>query len=361
MKIAVLVSGGVDSSVALALVKEQWGKDNIEAFYLKIWLEDELSYLGQCPWQEDLLYVESVCKQLDIKLNILPLQKEYFQKVVSYTTLEVKAGRTPNPDILCNQEIKFGAFISKVGYKFDFIATGHYAQIERTNDDLVLKCSKDKVKDQTYFLAYLSQEQLSKALFPIGHLTKAEVRELAKAYNLPNQSRKDSQGICFLGKLKFNDFIKAYLGQKQGDLVEFETNKKLGQHNGFWFYTIGQRKSIGLSQGPFYVVSKDIEKNIVYVSSNYNSEDKKRDTVIISSINWLYPLAKLHLLIEDDISNKMFDVKLRHGQKFYQSKLIKLNDDQYKVILNENDHAIAAGQFVVVYYNEQCILSGIIN
>lgn len=354
MKIAVLVSGGVDSSVSLALLKEKWGKESIEAFYLKIWLEDELAYLGQCPWQEDLFYAEAVCKQLDIKLNIISLQREYFQKVVGYTTLEIKAGRTPNPDMLCNQEIKFGVFASKLGNDFDFIATGHYAQVERVNNKILLKCSKDSVKDQTYFLAYLSKEQLMKALFPIGHLTKAEVRELAKNYNLLNRSRKDSQGICFLGKLKFNDFIKAYLGEKKGDLIEFETNRKLGEHDGFWFYTIGQRKSIGLAQGPWYVVSKNIEKNIVYISSNYNSIDKKRDSLIISNLNWLDPS------IEKNILDKTFDVKLRHGPKTYKSKLVKINNNQYKITLDQNDHAIAAGQFAVVYYKDQCVLSGVI-
>ncbi len=362
MKIAVLVSGGVDSSVALALCVEKWGKDNIEAFYLKIWLEDELSYLGQCPWQDDLFYVESVCKQFDVKLNIMPLQREYFDKVVNYTIREIKAGRTPNPDIFCNQAIKFGAFISKLAqefsYKFDYVATGHYAQIEYINNLNLLKCSKDSVKDQTYFLAYLNQEQLSKVMFPIGHLTKFQVRELAKQYDLPNMSRKDSQGICFLGKLKFSDFIESYLGRNQGDLIEFETNKKLGEHNGFWFYTIGQRKAIGLSQGPWYVVAKDSEKNIVYISCKDNKDNLYKNNLIISSLNWLNPLIKQD--IEQNI-DQVFDVKLRHSPKSYKAKLHKISDDKYKIDLDENDRSIAPGQFAVIYYKDYCVLSGIIN
>lgn len=353
MKIAVLISGGVDSSVALLLSKEKWGKDNIEAFYIKIWLEDELSYLGNCPWQEDLFYVEAVCKKLDIKLNVVSLQKEYFKIIVEYTINQIKSGKTPNPDILCNKEIKFGAFFDKYAKDFDFIATGHYAQIEKLDDKILLTCSKDVIKDQTYFLSFLNKDQISRILFPIGHLSKSEVRKIAQDYDLPNKLRKDSQGLCFLGKLKFNDFVKAYLGEKTGDLIEFETGKKLGEHKGFWFYTIGQRKAIGLSAGPWYVVSKDIEKNIVYISCNYKKINK--DSLIISSLNWI------DSSLENDISNKIVYTKLRHGPKFYKSKLIKVDLDSYKIILDETDHAITSGQFAVIYYENRCILSGVIN
>ncbi len=355
MKIAVLLSGGVDSSVALALLKEQYGKNALEAFYLKIWLEDELAYLGNCPWEEDLSYVEAVCKQLDIKLNILSLQKEYFKEVVGYTTQEIKSGRTPNPDVLCNQKVKFGAFLSKIDSSFDFVATGHYAQIERIDNQTLLKCSKDEIKDQTYFLAQLNEKQISRALFPIGHLSKDEVRTLAQKYNLPNMNRKDSQGICFLGKLKFNDFIKAHLGEQKGDLIEFETGKKLGTHNGFWFYTLGQRQGIGLSHGPWYVVSKDTKNNIVYISSNYYSNDKKRDNLIIESCNWLINKPK------QDIFNKKLKIKLRHGPKFNYASLTQIDNDKYQIILDHNDQGIAPGQFAVIYDDNICILSGIIS
>ena len=193
MKIAVLVSGGVDSSVALALLKEQ-GHD-VTAFYLKIWLEDELQFLGSCPWEDDLKYVEAVCKQLDVPLNIINLQKEYFEQVVSYAIEEVKQGRTPNPDMFCNARVKFGIFYNKIDTLFpgfDKVATGHYADVEIKDGLAHLLRVPDPVKDQTYFLAHLNQQQLIRALFPVGRYKKTEVRDLAKKFDLPNKDRKDS-------------------------------------------------------------------------------------------------------------------------------------------------------------------------
>ncbi len=167
-----------------------------------------------------------------------------------------KNGRTPNPDVLCNQRIKFGFFLNHIDQSYEKIATGHYAQVTHTEHGPILHLSPDAIKDQTYFLSYLDKAQLSRALFPIGHLQKEEVRALAHHYNLPTKDRKDSQGICFLGKLKFSDFIKHHIGQRPGDLVEYETGKKLGTHKGFWFHTIGQRQGSGLAGGPWYVVKK---------------------------------------------------------------------------------------------------------
>lgn len=410
-KIAVLVSGGVDSSVALSLLKEQ-GYTNITAFYLKIWLEDELSFLGTCPWQEDLSFVEAVCKKLNVPLEILSLQQEYWRDVVSYTLSEVKAGRTPNPDILCNSRIKFGAFINKISKDYKYIASGHYAQVEKVNNLTYLCTAKDSFKDQTYFLSYLNQEQLCRVMFPIGHLLKSEVRALAQKFDLPNKSRKDSQGICFLGKLKFSEFIEFHLGNKTGKLIEFETNQIVGEHNGFWFYTLGQRQGIGLSGGPWYVVSKDVDKNIVYISKNYETEEKSRNEFMISNINWIPNKSSVSNLLEHlecennslnnqenkqdylenllepkdinltkdinlDLSKLDFAIKLRHGPKFNQAKIKALDssnnlsikaannssinnsigsvnsgfsDSQsYEVILSERDHAIVPGQFAVLY------------
>lgn len=344
MKIAVLVSGGVDSSVALKLLKDQ-GHD-LTAFYLKIWLEDELAFLGDCPWEEDLKYVREICERENVPLEIVPFQKEYFETVVSYTINEVKSGRTPNPDIMCNNHIKFGRFIEGYGHKFDKVATGHYAQIEEENGIYYLKKAPDPVKDQTYFLGRLNQDQLSKALFPIGHLPKEEVRRLAEKFDLPNKSRKDSQGICFLGKFKYNDFIKHYLGEKKGDIIEFETSKKLAEHEGFFYYTVGQRKGIKLGGGPWYVVKKDPEKNIVYVSSHYHDPDKPRNTLKVGDYNWFFGKPP---------EEKNLQVKLRHGENFYQATL-----EENTLTLDKNDQGIAPGQYVVFYKNERCLGSAVI-
>ena len=349
MKIAVLVSGGVDSSVALQLLKNK-GHD-LTAFYLKIWLEDELSYLGNCPWQEDLDYAQKLCAKLEIPLQVISLQKEYHERIVSYTIQEVKAGRTPSPDVLCNQHIKFGCFYDKIDNSYEKVASGHYAQLELCNDIFALKKAKDPIKDQTYFLSRLSQEQLSRALFPIGHLLKPEVRQLAKEFGLPTELRKDSQGICFLGKIKFSDFIKHHLKDHPGDLVEFETGKAVGQHEGFWYYTIGQRKGIGLSGGPWFVVKKDTQKNIVYISKNYYSEDKPRDTFTVSGFNWI-------LLTKPE--KHVLDIKIRHGEILYKATLDFIEPNKGIVKIEGTDQGIAPGQFAVFYDGEVCLGSAMI-
>jgi tRNA (5-methylaminomethyl-2-thiouridylate)-methyltransferase len=349
VKIAVLVSGGVDSSVALKLLKDQGHE--LTAFYLKIWLEDELSFLGSCPWEEDLSYVTQVCEQLKVPLEVISLQKEYWDQVVTYTVAEVKAGRTPNPDLLCNSKVKFGVFYSALqGRGFDKIATGHYARVKEVNNLYELHASPDLIKDQTYFLAHLTQEQVSRAMFPIGHLEKSELRRLASEFNLPNKDRKDSQGICFLGKIKFKDFIKQYLGTKTGDMIEFETGKKLAEHEGFWFYTIGQRQGIGLSGGPWYVLSKDIDRNIVYISKNYHDVDKARNKFIVGEFNWISGS-------QPELNGLM--VKLRHGQEKYNC-IIEQSNNEFIVTIDENDQGIAAGQFAVFYKGSICLGTGVI-
>ncbi len=361
MKVAVLVSGGVDSSVALALLKQQ-GYD-VTAFYLKIWLEDELSYLTDCPWEEDLRYVRQVCAQLDVPLEVVSLQQEYRDEVVGYTIREVRAGRTPNPDILCNKRIKFGLFLDKIDSKYEKVATGHYAQVVENLGNYELHMTPDPIKDQTYFLSHLSQEQLARAMFPIGHLKKEEVRKLAQQFNLPNKDRKDSQGICFLGKFKYRDFIKHYLGEKPGDLIEFETGKKLGKHEGFWFYTVGQRQGIGLSGGPWYVVSKDCEKNIIYISREYYSNEKVRDTFEVDNLNWIgdpsIQLASRATQGEREESANLC-VKLRHGPDLKDCKVVPIAQNHFQVILNCSDQGIAAGQYAVFYVGSRCVASGVI-
>lgn len=364
MKIAVLVSGGVDSSVALRLLQD--AGHEVTAFYLKIWLEDELAFLGECPWEDDLQYVRAVCEQANVPLEIVPFQKEYWERVVSYTVGEVEAGRTPNPDMLCNARIKFGAFYdflekshnpelvegltSKVG-SFDKIATGHYAQVENRGEEALLKRSPDSIKDQTYFLSQLSQTQVSKALFPIGGFEKEEVRKLAEKFNLPNAKRKDSQGICFLGKIPFDKFLEFHLGKRPGKLVEYETGEVLGEHDGFWYYTVGQRRGIKLPGGPWYVVKKNTKTNEVFISHGTHHELTARDTFEVGGVNWIVGRVPEKTELE---------VKVRHGAKLYPATVEYMTDKKVKVMLKEKDPGIASGQFAVFYDGEYCLGGGTI-
>jgi len=348
MNIAVLVSGGVDSSVALQLLRDQG--HYVTAFYLKIWLEDELSYLTDCPWQQDLSYVQAVCKQLGVPLEIVSLQQEYHDYVVKYTIDQVRQGNTPNPDVLCNKLIKFGFFMDQYGHAYDKVATGHYAQIIELEDGRVqLQCAPDRIKDQTYFLSQLSQAQLQKILFPIGHLNKMQVRALALQYNLPNKDRKDSQGICFLGNFKFRDFVRAYVGEKQGALVEMETGTIVGSHNGFWFYTIGQRQGLGLSGGPWFVVSKDTATNTVFISRDYYDGDKQRNVLRVRHCNWIQEVDFQHITLQ---------VKLRHGPQLHACTVAKNIDGSIDVQLMHQDQGIASGQFAVFYNGDICLGGG---
>ncbi len=354
MKIAVLTSGGVDSSVALRLLKDQGHE--VTAFYLKIWLEDELAYLGDCPWEEDLAFVRSICEKNQIPLEVVPFQKEYWKRVVEETIKEVEAGRTPNPDMLCNARIKFGAFLeylsqNKKEFPFDKIASGHYAQTEEREGITLLKQAPDDIKDQTYFLSQLSQEQLSQIIFPIGQYTKSEVRSLAKQFKLANAERKDSQGICFLGKIPFDQFLEAHLGKRPGNLIEKDSGQILGKHNGFWFYTIGQRRGIRLPGGPWYVVAKNSEKNQVFISHGKMYQAVARDTFLVKNINWFSGAPS---------EKEVLQVKIRHGAKMYQAKMRKKADDLWEVVLIEKDQGIASGQYAVFYDGVYCLGGGAI-
>ncbi len=319
-------------------------------FYLKIWLQDEFSFLGDCPWEEDLEYARGVCKQAGVPLEVLPLQDEYWEHVVSYTISEIKEGRTPNPDIFCNKLIKFGQFYDKIDDSFEKVASGHYATVENVNGIYKLKRSPDPVKDQTYFLAYLTQQQLSRALFPLGKYEKKEVRNFAEKFNLPNKNRKDSQGICFLGQIKFNEFVKHHLGEIKGDIIEVETDEKKGEHNGYYFYTIGQRSGLGLSHGPWYVVDKDVKKNIVYISKE-NKSERSRSIFEVGKFNWINNVRP----DKDELL-----VKIRHGARFYECNLNFLNDEKAKVELATPDQGIAPGQFAVFYDDQTCLGGGVI-
>jgi tRNA-specific 2-thiouridylase len=347
MKVAVLLSGGVDSCVGLRLLKDQ-GHD-VTAFYLKIWLQDEFSFLGDCPWEEDLEFARAVCDQANVPLEVINMQTEYWDSVVSYTISEIKEGRTPNPDMFCNRLIKFGQFINKIDDSYEKVASGHYARVESINNNFLLKTSPDPIKDQTYFLAYLTQQQLSRALFPIGTFKKKQIRELAEKYQLPNMIRKDSQGICFLGKIKFSDFIKHHLGEIEGDIIDIDTNKVMGKHKGYYFYTIGQRSGLKLGGGPWYVVKKDIEKNIIYISRE-NLIDRARKEFVVGKFNWIGA---------NNIPNENLKVKIRHGERFYNCEL-ELNDDTGIVKLEKEDLGIAMGQFAVFYNDDVCLGGSVI-
>lgn len=348
MKIAVLLSGGVDSSVALRLLQAQGHQ--VTAFYLKIWLEDELAYLGSCPWQEDLAIAQKVCDQAGVELKIVSLQEAYHKQVVAYAIEAIKEGRTPNPDIMCNSLIKFGAFNDSYGKEYDAIATGHYANVLEKKGNYFLGMTPDAIKDQTYFLARLSQKQLSRIIFPLGSYTKEQVRQLAHDFDLPNKDRKDSQGLCFLGKIKFKEFVKHHVGTQEGPLVEVETGKQLGVHEGFWFYTVGQRQGIGLSHGPWYVVKKDTVTNTVYISNKYYDDTKERESFFIDHCMWSAGTIP---------EKKDLLVKIRHGEHLAQCQLQETQEG-LKVVLQERDQGIAAGQFAVFYDENLCVGSGVI-
>ena len=348
MEYAVLVSGGVDSSVALMRTVEAYGAASVRAYYLKIWLEDDLSFLGECPWEEDLRYARDVCEMAGVPLEVVPLQREYYDRVVSYTVDELKAGRTPSPDIFCNQRIKFGAFWDAVHDTADAIVSGHYAQKGAVDDGEVLLRAPDPVKDQTYFLSHLSQEQLQRCRFPIGSLLKDEVRREADRLVLPNRERPDSQGICFLGKIRYPDFVRAYLGERDGAIIERETGAELGRHRGVWFYTIGQRQGLGLGNGPWYVTGKDLDDNTVFVSHADVAADAARLEFTARELSWIHHPPK----------RSQLEIKLRHGPERIPVSVEPLDGDALRVTMERPDRGVSPGQFSVFYDGEVCLGGG---
>jgi tRNA-specific 2-thiouridylase len=353
MDIAALVSGGVDSSVVVYRLKEAGYEPVI--FYIRIGMEEKGGFVD-CPSEEDMEITSFIARKYGCRLEVVSLHEEYWDRVVSYTIDSVKRGLTPNPDMMCNKYIKFGCFEERWGKDFDRIASGHYATTTLVDGEVWLSTAKDPVKDQTDFLAQVTNLSVQKLIFPIGHLLKSEVREIALAQGLPSALRRDSQGICFLGKVNYNDFIERYLGRRPGSIVELETGRKLGLHNGYWFHTIGQRKGLGLSGGPWFVVAKDTDENIIYVSNGYDPDTQYGKRVNLHGFDFI---TRDIWGVFDDAKEITF--KIRHTPGFTPG-LIRRIGDIYRIESPERIQGIAPGQYGVVYDKDcrLCIGSGMI-
>ena len=351
MNVAVLLSGGVDSAVVVHRLKEQGIDPTL--FYIRIGMDNDE---GDCSAEEDIEMCTYIARKYGLPFEVVSLHREYWDHVMEYALRTVKLGLTPNPDMMCNKMIKFGFFEERWGHAFDKTATGHYATTTERNCKIYLSTARDKKKDQTDFLAQIDSVQVSHLLFPIGDLLKQEVREMAVSAKLPNASRRDSQGICFLGNIDYNAFIRRHLGERQGAIVELETGKILGSHKGYWFHTIGQRKGLGLSGGPWYVVAKDVDTNTIFVSNGYGTE-KQYGKVL--------KLAEFHFITDDPWGEMESPVEItfknRHTPDFTSGLLIK-EGKSYSISSTEPVQGIAPGQFAVVYDKERhiCVGSGVI-
>lgn len=349
-RIAVLLSGGVDSSV----VVYEFARLGLhpDCFYIKIGPEEAEEW--DCSSEEDLEMATAVAAKYGCRLQVVDCHKEYWQQVTKYTMDKVRAGYTPNPDVMCNRLIKFGAFDEKVGHDYDLIATGHYACTETIDGEKWLATSPDPVKDQTDFLAQIYDWQLRKAVFPIGRYMKEEVRAIAEREHLVNAKRKDSQGICFLGKINYNDYIRRYLGENPGDVLEFETGRKIGTHRGLWFHTIGQRHGLGFGGGPWYAVKKDMAANVLFVSKGYEPLTAYKKDFKIHDFNFLTrnPWAS-----EPSVR---VTFKIRHTPEFHNATLETLGPGSFYIHSDDLIQGVAPGQFCVIYDERHhlCIGSG---
>lgn len=346
-KIAVLLSGGVDSSVVVYELARRGLKP--DCFYIQIGPEEEAEW--DCTSEEDLEMATAVASRYGCRLEVVDCHKEYWDRVTRYTMDKVRAGFTPNPDVMCNRLIKFGAFHEKRGRDYDLIATGHYACTETDAEGRKwLVTSPDPVKDQTDFLAQIYDWQLRKALFPIGHYVKDEVREIALREHLVTARRKDSQGICFLGKVNYNDYLRRYLGERPGDVLELETGKRIGSHRGLWFHTIGQRHGLGFGGGPWYAVKKDVERNILYVSHGFEPRTAYRQD---------FPIHDFHFL-PMPVDMQRITFKIRHTPEYHPAVLEQTGPGSYIVHAEQPIQGVAPGQFCEVYdeRHHRCYGSG---
>ena len=358
-KVFVGVSGGVDSSVALALLQKE-GYD-VTGVFLKVWNPDWM----ECNWKEERRDSMRVCVTLGVPFLTFDFEAEYKKEVVDYMIREYSLGRVPNPDVFCNKYVKFGVFLKKaLEMGADFVATGHYAtRIIRigSNDtnEYELHESVDKEKDQSYFLYTLNQEQLSHTLFPVGGLLKSDVRKLAKKFGLPTAEKKDSQGLCFIGKVDMKDFLSHYISAKKGNVLNTK-GEVIGEHDGAMFYTIGQRHGFTITKKTpddprFFVISKDLAKNTIIVASKETEKERVYSTKEIV-------LQDLHLICElgkSDSPNSQISVRIRYRQE-KQDCVIEKKSDGYHIIFQTAQNGIAIGQSAVLYHGEICLGGGVI-
>lgn len=329
----------MDSAVVVHKLVEQ-GED-LHLFYIRIGMDNDE---GDCSAEEDIEMCTFIAKKYGLPFDVVSLHQEYWDNVMEYALRTVKAGLTPNPDMMCNKMIKFGYFEQRWGKDFDMTATGHYATTAFVDGRKYLATAVDPVKDQTDFLAQISYEQLSHLMFPIGDIPKSEVRRIAIETKMPNAFRKDSQGICFLGKIDYNDFIRRHLGEKRGNIIELETGRKLGEHKGYWFHTIGQRRGLGLSGGPWFVVKKNVADNVIYVSNGYDTEKQYGNILHLDEMHFISgnPWEGITSPV-----NIMF--KNRHTPEFMKATLTHLGGSEYIINSQRKVQGIAPGQFAVIY------------
>lgn len=348
-KIIVGMSGGVDSSVAAFLLKEQGHQ--VEGLFMKNWEQDDND--SYCAAAADLADAEAVCTQLGIPLHSVNFSKEYWDRVFEHFLEEYERGRTPNPDVLCNKEIKFNAFLNyAINLGADYIATGHYAKVQHQNGVGKLLKAKDREKDQTYFLHAISPEVLNKTLFPVGEYHKHEIREFAKGLDLVTHDKKDSTGICFIGERRFKTFLQEYILAKPGDIKDTQGNI-IGKHDGLMYYTYGQRQGLGIggcqnaSEEPWYVVDKDIDANCLIVAQGSDHPRLYAQGLICSEIHWL-------LQTEPDLPKTCY-AKIRYRQQEQACIISPTNDNKHCIMFSSPQRAVTPGQYIVFYDQNQCL------